>query len=126
MLPSLMRRRRCCTQHIRLLRARGHFTIAAHRSNTAASAMPPWTSVRADADVVCSLHQRLSDVIPVTDIDVVVVGIFHQARVRRPTAVSSGQCSTGLRRRHAAAARARRSSSTRAQQQQQRRPRRAE
>eukprot|EP00775_Hariotina_reticulata_P001680 gene1680-2024_t len=40
--------------------------------------MPPWTTVEADVDVVCNLHQRLSDVYPVQNIDVVVVGIFHQ------------------------------------------------
>jgi hypothetical protein len=45
--------------------------------------MPPWTAVEADADVVCRLHQRLSDVYPVTDIDVVLVGIFHQVRAWR-------------------------------------------
>lgn len=44
-------------------------------------AMPPWTTIEADADVVCNLHQRLSDVYPVRDIDVVVVGIFHQVGV---------------------------------------------
>lgn len=43
--------------------------------------MPPWTAVEADADVVCSLHQRLADVYPVNSIDVVLVGIFHQVRV---------------------------------------------
>jgi len=40
--------------------------------------MPPWTTIEADADVVCNLHQRLSDVYPVNSIDVVLVGIFHQ------------------------------------------------
>lgn len=40
--------------------------------------MPPWCDVSADIDVVCKLHQRLSDVYPVQEIDVVVVGIFHQ------------------------------------------------
>jgi hypothetical protein len=105
---------KCLVEHIRLLRARGHFTIAAHRcggclggqhacvhaacvavcttppprprarsitthrSDSATRAMPPWTTVEADADVVCKLHQRLSDVYPVHDIDVVLVGIFHQ------------------------------------------------
>lgn len=29
-------------------------------------------------DVVCRLHQRLADVYPASDIDVCVVGIFHQ------------------------------------------------
>jgi hypothetical protein len=40
--------------------------------------MPPWTTIEADADVVCNLHQRLADVYPVNSIDVVLVGIFHQ------------------------------------------------
>lgn len=49
-----------------------------HRSDTAERAMPPWTKEEADVDVVCRLHQRLADVYPATDIDVCVVGIFHQ------------------------------------------------
>lgn len=69
---------KCLVEHVRLLRQRGHYTIAVHRSDSAKRAMPPWTTVEADADVVCNLHQRLSDVYPVQDIDVVVVGIFHQ------------------------------------------------
>ncbi len=68
----------CLVEHIRLLRERGHYTIAVHRSDSAKRAMPPWTTVEADADVVCSLRQRLCDVYPVGAIDVVVVGIFHQ------------------------------------------------
>ena len=56
----------------------GHTTIAAHRSDTAQRAMPPWTDVKPDVDLVCKLHERLSDVYNVQDIDVVVVGIFHQ------------------------------------------------
>jgi hypothetical protein len=75
---------KCLVEHVRLLRQRGHYTIAVHRSDTAKRAMPPWTTVEADADVVCNLHQRLSDVYPVQEIDVVVVGIFHQVG-RLPT-----------------------------------------
>lgn len=56
----------------------GHTVIAAHRSETADHAMPPWTRVEASIDVVCRLHQRINDVYDVTKIDVVVVGIFHQ------------------------------------------------
>lgn len=56
----------------------GHFTIAAHRSNSADRAMPPWATVSPDLDLVCRLHQRLSDVCDVQEIDIVVVGIFHQ------------------------------------------------
>ena len=56
----------------------GHTTIAVHRSETATRAMPPWTSVRADHDVVCKLHERLTDVYDVSLLDVVVIGIFHQ------------------------------------------------
>ena len=40
--------------------------------------MPPWTDVEVDVDVVCNLSQRLADVYPTDQIDVVVVGIFHQ------------------------------------------------
>eukprot|EP00879_Flechtneria_rotunda_P015784 GHRR01016507.1.p1 GENE.GHRR01016507.1~~GHRR01016507.1.p1 ORF type:complete len:186 (+),score=28.62 GHRR01016507.1:582-1139(+) len=69
---------KCLVEHVRLLRQRGHYTIAVHRSDTAKRAMPPWTTVEADVDVVCNLHQRLGDVYPVQEIDVVVVGIFHQ------------------------------------------------
>eukprot|EP00803_Ostreobium_quekettii_P011145 evm.model.scf_71.8 EVM.evm.TU.scf_71.8 scf_71:108681-110204(+) len=69
---------KCLVEHIRLLRARGHTTIAVHRSDTAKSAIPPWSEVKADVDVVCSLHERLGDLYPVDQIDVVVVGIFHQ------------------------------------------------
>jgi acetolactate synthase regulatory subunit len=73
---------KCLVEHIRLLRLRGHYTIAVHRSANAARAMPPWTTVEADMDVVCSLQQRLNDVYPVSNIDVVVVGIFHQVNSR--------------------------------------------
>lgn len=40
--------------------------------------MPPWADVSPDLDLVCKLHQRLSDVCDVQEIDIVVVGIFHQ------------------------------------------------
>ena len=53
-------------------------TIAVHRSDAANRAMPPWTSVEADVDIVCRLNQQLQDVFDVSTIDVVVVGIFHQ------------------------------------------------
>jgi hypothetical protein len=43
-------------------------------------AMPPWTAIEADVDVVCGLHQRINDVYPMHEVDVVVVGIFHQVR----------------------------------------------
>lgn len=52
--------------------------IAVHRSDSAKTAMPPWTEVKPNLDLVCSLQQRLNDVFPVEHIDVVVVGIFHQ------------------------------------------------
>ena len=42
--------------------------------------MPPWSPVEASVDVVCRLHQRINDVYDVNQIDVVVVGIFHQVR----------------------------------------------
>ena len=100
---------KCLVEHVRLLKVRGrpwcrarrrystpisihgqlsklimagHTTIAVHRSATAARAMPPWTDIKADVDVVCKLHQRLNDVYPVAEIDVVVVGIFHQVHWR--------------------------------------------
>lgn len=69
---------KCLVEHIKLLRQRGHTTIAVHRSDTATSAMPPWTDVEPNVDLVCTLQQRLNDVYPVEQIDVVVVGIFHQ------------------------------------------------
>ncbi len=43
--------------------------------------MPPWSPVEASVDVVCRLHQRINDVYDVNQIDVVVVGIFHQVRI---------------------------------------------
>lgn len=67
-------------EHVRLLKARGHKVLAVHRSATATTAMPPWSDVKADADVVCGLNQQVSEVVSVADIDVVVVGIFHQVR----------------------------------------------
>ena len=59
-------------------RLTGHTVVAAHRSDTADRAMPPWSPVEASVDVVCRLHQRINDVYDVNQIDVVVVGIFHQ------------------------------------------------
>ena len=44
--------------------------------------MPPWSPVTATVDVVCRLHQRINDVYDVSQIDVVVVGIFHQVTHR--------------------------------------------
>jgi len=38
---------KCLVEHVRLLRAKGHYTIAVHRSDTTRRAMPPWTSVEA-------------------------------------------------------------------------------
>ena len=67
-------------EHIKFLRSRGHKIIAVHRSDTAEKAMPPWTEVRPSVDVICRLHQRLNDVYKESDIDVVVVGIFHQVQ----------------------------------------------
>ncbi len=43
--------------------------------------MPPWSAVEASVDVVCRLHQRINDVYDVSQIDVVVVGIFHQVSI---------------------------------------------
>ena len=61
--------------------------MAVHRSDTAQRAMPPWTEVEATLDVVCKLCERLDDVFPVTELDVVVVGIFHQVSARRALAI---------------------------------------
>lgn len=36
---------KCLVEHIRLLRQRGHYVVAVHRSNAAASAMPPCESL---------------------------------------------------------------------------------
>lgn len=69
-----------CANTLRVVLA-GHTVVAAHRSDTADRAMPPWSPVEASVDVVCRLHQRINDVYDVTKIDVVVVGIFHQVRV---------------------------------------------
>lgn len=49
-------------EHIRLLRERGHWVGAVLRSDSAQRALPPWTSVEADADVVCGLTQRMDGV----------------------------------------------------------------
>jgi hypothetical protein len=69
-------------EHLTALRARGHYTVAVHRSDAAPRAVPPWSSAVVDADVVCRMHQRLADVYPVEQLDVVVVGIYHQVRGR--------------------------------------------
>ena len=66
--------------------------MAVHRSDTAQRAMPPWTEVEASLDVVCKLCERLDDVFPVAELDVVVVGIFHQARGTRAWPLSSAGC----------------------------------
>ena len=75
---------KCLIEHVKLLVARGHKVIAVHRSDTASTAMPPWTTVQASVDIVCGLHQRLGDVYPASEIDVVVVGIFHQVQFALP------------------------------------------
>lgn len=72
---------KCLIEHVKLLMARGHKVLAVHRSDTADTAMPPWTNVQASVDIVCRLHQRLGDVYSASDIDVVVVGIFHQVLI---------------------------------------------
>lgn len=69
---------KCLVEHVKLLKCRGHTVIAVHRSDTANTAMPPWTNIKPSVDVVCRLHQRLGDVYPASKVDVVVVGIFHQ------------------------------------------------
>lgn len=69
---------KCLVEHVKLLTCRGHTVIAVHRSDTANTAMPPWTDIKPSVDVVCRLHQRLGDVYPASKVDVVVVGIFHQ------------------------------------------------
>lgn len=74
---------RVCAQTARAQRAAGHTTVAVHRSDTARRAMPPWADADACIDVVCGLGERLNDVFPVGELDVVVVGIFHQARAAR-------------------------------------------
>jgi hypothetical protein len=81
--------------HLAALRARGHFTVAVHRSDSAARAVPPWSGVEACADVVCRMHERLADVYPVSELDVVVVGIYHQARGSGGAAAGRGWRAVG-------------------------------
>jgi hypothetical protein len=52
--------------------------VALTRSELAESAVPRWSDVAVDADVVCRAGQRFRDVYDVDDCDVVVTGIFHQ------------------------------------------------
>lgn len=61
-----------------MLRQRGHTLVVVHRSKTATTAIPPWSDVRGDVEVVCKPHDRFADVLDVESLDVMVVGIFHQ------------------------------------------------
>ena len=79
---------KCLVEHVKLLTCRGHTVIAVHRSDTAKTAMPPWTDIKPSVNVVCCLHQRLGDVYPASKIDVVVVGIFHQVCTRMSSSLS--------------------------------------
>ncbi len=79
---------KCLVEHVKLLTCRGHTVIAVHRSDTANTAMPPWTDIKPSVDVVCRLHQRLGDVYPASKIDVVVVGIFHQVCTKVSSSLS--------------------------------------
>ena len=76
---------KCLVEHVKLLTCRGHTVIAVHRSDTANTAMPPWTDIKPSVDVVCRLHQRLY---PASKIDVVVVGIFHQVCTKMSLSLS--------------------------------------
>jgi acetolactate synthase regulatory subunit len=65
-------------EQMRLLRQRGHAIVALTRSEVMDQAVPSWSDVAVDADVVCRLNQRFRDVYDVDSCDVVVTGIFHQ------------------------------------------------
>ncbi|KAI3426406.1 hypothetical protein D9Q98_008776 [Chlorella vulgaris] len=65
-------------EQMRLLRQRGHAIVALTRSEVVDQAVPSWSDVAVDADVVCRLNQRFRDVYDVDSCDVVVTGIFHQ------------------------------------------------
>jgi len=55
---------KCLVEHIRLLRQRGHYTIAVHRSDTAQRAMPPWTTVEAGKEATCCTSHSPACVVP--------------------------------------------------------------
>ncbi|PSC70858.1 glycosyl transferase group 1 [Micractinium conductrix] len=65
-------------EQIRLLRQRGHHVVALMRSELAASAVPPWSDVEVDEDVVVRLTQRFRAAYDVDSCDAIVTGIFHQ------------------------------------------------
>ncbi|PRW45111.1 glycosyl transferase group 1 [Chlorella sorokiniana] len=65
-------------EQMRLLKLRGHHIVALTRSDTANTAVPPWSDVQADEGVVCRQDQRFRDVYNVDSCDVVITGIFHQ------------------------------------------------
>ena len=64
-------------EQIRLLRLRGHHVTALF-GGAAPRAMPPWTDVEADADVVVAPQQPLAEAHDLTSVDAVVLGIYHQ------------------------------------------------
>ncbi|KAL4448235.1 hypothetical protein ABPG75_005454 [Micractinium tetrahymenae] len=65
-------------EQMRLLRQRGHRIVALTRSELAASAVPAWSDVQVDEDIVCGLNQRFRDCYDVDSCDVIMTGIFHQ------------------------------------------------
>lgn len=68
-------------EQVRLLRRRGHRVAALFRTGAAAPgarAMPAWTDAEADAEVTLGPSQPMSAAYDWAQVDVVVVGIFHQ------------------------------------------------
>lgn len=64
-------------EQIRLLRRGGHHVAALFRG-VAPRAVPPWSDVEADADVVISPEQPMAAAYDLRSLDAVVVGIYHQ------------------------------------------------
>lgn len=65
-------------EQMRLLRERGHYVVAMTRSELADTAIPLWSDVQVDVDVVVRLDQRFRDCYDVDSCDAIVTGIFHQ------------------------------------------------
>eukprot|EP00955_Chlamydomonas_euryale_P096715 365028-Chlamydomonas_euryale.AAC.32 len=67
--------------HVSMLRRRGHHVVAVRRApaGSAGPAVPPWSGVSADEDVLLAPHEHLAGVYAgVNTLDVVVVGMFQQ------------------------------------------------
>jgi len=72
--------------HVQLLRGRGHHVVAVYRpavpnhgaDAAGAGAMPPWSGVHADTEVLLGPDVHLAQVYPVQELNVIVCGMFHQ------------------------------------------------